>query len=69
MISIEKMKEAEGKRVRLTFKSERIKEGFCVSYEAPADEDEEPMLFIDDNFAEVQSNIVKIEILDEEDEK
>lgn len=64
MIDISKMKQAEGKKVRLTFKSGRIKEGFCVSYEAPADEDEEPMLFIDDDFAEVQSHIVKIEILD-----
>lgn len=65
MISIEKMKEAEGKRVRLIFDDDSTKEGFCVSYEAPADEDEEPMLFIDDDFAEVQSSIVKIEILDE----
>ena len=65
MISIDKMEQAEGKRVRLTFDDGSTKEGFCVSYEAPADEDEEPMLFIDDDFAEVQSSIVKIEILDE----
>ena len=65
MISIEKMKEAEGKRVRLIFDEGSTKEGFCVSYEAPADDEEEPMLLIDDDFAEVQSSIVKIEILDE----
>ncbi len=65
MISIEKMKEAEGKRVRLIFDDDSTKEGFCVSYEAPADDEEEPMLLIDDDFAEVQSSIEKIEILDE----
>ena len=65
MISIEKMKEAEGKRVRLIFYDGSTKEGFCVSYEAQRDEEEEPMLLIDNDFAEVQSSIVKIEILDE----
>lgn len=65
MISIEKMKEAEGKRVRLIFDDDSTKEGFCVSYEAPADDEEEAMLLIDDDFAEVQSSIEKIEILDE----
>lgn len=64
MISIDKMEQAEGKRVRLTFDDGSTKEGFCVAYEPQRDEEEEPMLLIDDDFAEVQSSIENIEILD-----
>ncbi|WP_101773988.1 hypothetical protein [Peptostreptococcus faecalis] len=63
MISIEDMKKAEGKDVKIIFTGGNQFEGKCTYYMRPEDEDEEPTLFIGEDKFALQSEIESIEIL------
>lgn len=62
MISIEKMKKAEGKRVKIIGTNGKSFELKCLSFHYPEDEEEEPMLEFK-NYLFNQSEIESIEIM------
>lgn len=64
MISEEKMREVEGKNIKLIANNNKIFEGKVYSYEQAEDEGDEPMLLIGDRWAISQSEIKSIEIMD-----
>ncbi len=64
MVTIDQMRECEGKHVKITYNDGDIIEIFCEEYVQAEDEGDEPMLFAPKNLAVLQSEIKSIEILD-----
>ncbi len=66
MISVEEMKNAEYKYVKVKLTSGEVFEGYCTEFLQPEDEDEEYNITVRDNgilFEINQSEIEEIEIL------
>ncbi len=63
MISVDEMKKAAGKRVKITSSNGKILEEKCICYQQPEEDDEEPMLEFS-RWLVYQSQIKSIEILD-----
>lgn len=64
MISIEEMKKAVGKNVEITYVFGGVIKDKCTYYMSPAEDEEEPALFIGENWYIEQSQIKTLKILD-----
>ena len=63
MVTIEEMKEAVGRTVAITCTGLPVKEVFVESYQYEPEDDQEPFLLFEGEYAEYQSGIEKIEIV------
>lgn len=64
MVTVEQMRECEGKYVEITYNDGEMIEFFCDEYVQADDEGDEPMLFVPKNLAVLQSEIKRLEILE-----
>lgn len=64
MISEEKMREVEGKNIKLVANNDKIFEGKVYSYEQAEDDGDEPMLLIGNHWAISQAEIKSIGVID-----
>ena len=54
MVTVEQMRECEGKYVEITYNDGEMIEVFCDEYVQAEDEGDEPMLFVPKNLAVLQ---------------